>query len=234
MITGTDTGVGKTLVTAALARCLHERGNAVGVMKPVETGYPGDDPSQSDSAKLQVAAQTSDPIEVVSPYRFAAPLAPRHAGELEGRTISFDTIVEAYQRLASGRDFILVEGVGGVMVPLGPGQDVRDLMVRLQLPVLVVGRVALGGVNHARLTVEALSSVGMRIMALVLNQTRRPTKDTEREQERSTVQLLRGTLSLPVLDPLRFCGLDSNDWERAVAITAAEPAITGLANLLAP
>lgn len=232
MITGTDTGVGKTLVTAALARCLVERARAIGIMKPVETGYSSTDASLADSARLQAAARTTDPLDLISPYRFTAPLAPQSAAALEGRRISLDTIAEAYRSLARDREFVLVEGVGGLLVPLCEGKDVRDLMVRLQLSIIVVGRVALGGVNHARLTVEAVASAGLRIVALVLNQTLKPRSTAEEEQERSTVELLQSNLSVPVLGPIPFQANAPDAWESALRATAHDPAITGLADLL--
>ncbi len=228
-ITGTDTGVGKTLVTAALARCLVRRGARIGVMKPIETGCDDAERSRWDSSCLQMAAGTADPLEVVSPYRFGAPLAPKSAAEQEHRSIDVGVIVHAFDRLARDRDLVLVEGAGGLLVPIGAGVDQRDLMVRLGLPVLVVGRTALGGVNHARLTLDALAVSGLRVAALVLNRAAPSRSRTEEEQERSTVDLLRSGVSVPVLGPLPF--FDANAWEERVDQAVADPVMTALAEV---
>ena len=119
-ITGTDTGVGKTVIATALVRCLKENGISVGVMKPVETGVAHGETDGSDAARLRNAAGIADSPDVVSPYRLQAPLAPLAAARLEGITIEMERIVSAYERLSVRYPCIVVEGVGGVMVPLIP------------------------------------------------------------------------------------------------------------------
>jgi len=153
-IAGTDTGVGKTVVTAALAVCLRQRPLNVGVMKPIETGIPGNG-AGSDAERLLAGAAAKDPLELVTPFRFPAPLAPLAAARQAGSTIALDRILAAYRTLAAKHAFMLVEGIGGVLVPITEGSDVRDLISQMDLPVLVVGRASIGGVNHALLTIEA-------------------------------------------------------------------------------
>ena len=148
-ITGTDTGVGKTLVTAALAACLAQRGLSVGVMKPVETGYGGEGASGSDAARLYAAAGMTDPVEAMSPYRFPDPLAPLDAARRTGTIIRVDRILAAFRVLAARHSLMLVEGAGGVRVPLSDKADMRDLIERLGLPVVVVGRTAIGKIGRA-------------------------------------------------------------------------------------
>ncbi len=230
-ITGTDTGVGKTLVTAALARCLVRRGLDVGVMKPIETGYRSDGPP-SDAGLLQEAAQSSDPLDLVSPCRFAQPLAPLSAALQDQRAVDIAAIERAFGQLRSQHDIVLVEGVGGLLVPLTAGFTVRDLMVRLSLPAIVVGRTALGGINHALLTLESLSSVGLPVTALVMNQTVAPGLGPTTEQEFSTVELIRGSTSIPVLGPLAFDRGAAQSWDQSLHRLAADPTVQALADLV--
>lgn len=231
-ITGTDTGVGKTAVTAALAVALVRRGIDVGVMKPIEAGS-GDGPA-SDAARLLAAAGSRDPLDQVSPCRFPAPLAPLAAARRTGSAVDLEAVVRAYEALARRHAFLLVEGVGGLLVPLTPEADVRDLIRRLGLPVLVVGRAGLGGVNHALLTLEALRAAGPPVVALLLNRpTREPAGEWAGEQERSTRELLGERSGVPVLGPLPDVKDFALGWEKGVATLAADPAIQQAATLIA-
>ena len=162
-ITGTDTGVGKTVVAAALIRSLLELGVDVGVMKPVETGGGG------DSGVLQEAASSRDSIDVVSPYRLRHTLAPMVAAELERVTIELSKILDCYDLLSSCHEVVVVEGAGGVAVPITRGVWVSDLIAALGTPCVVVGRAGLGTINHTVLTIEHLQDRGVRVLGVVLN-----------------------------------------------------------------
>jgi dethiobiotin synthetase len=170
-ITGTDTGVGKTFVGAGLAATLRERGIDVGVMKPAETGcvlrkgvlVP------RDALKLMKAGGVDDPLDLVNPYRFRDPLAPASAAAREGKTIEIKRIVSAFRKLARKHAYMVVEGAGGIMVPLTSNQQYLELAKVLDLPVLVVARSGLGTINHTLLTVMALRSFGLRIAGIVIN-----------------------------------------------------------------
>jgi len=173
-ITGTDTEVGKTVVTAALAHAFKQRGVNVGVMKPVATGCRrgrGGELISSDVEHLLRASDSSDPLELISPYRFEPPVAPWIAlRQAQGeRGISLDRIEKAFRELAHRHDFVLVEGIGGLLVPLDEKQTVADLARRLGLPVLIVARAGLGTINHTLLTIEAARSAGLEIFGVVLN-----------------------------------------------------------------
>lgn len=172
-VTGTDTGVGKTAVTCALVRALRGLGLEVGAMKPVESGCAELHGAlvPEDGLALQAAAGGGDPLELVTPYRLRAPLAPGLAAAAEGVDVSFDRIEAALGQLCVRHpDGVLVEGAGGLLVPLEPGlQSVADLAVRLGLPVLVVARPGLGTVNHTALTIEALSLRGLACVGVLLN-----------------------------------------------------------------
>lgn len=229
-ITGTDTAVGKTLVTAALAVSLKESGLDVGVMKPVETGVVRGRPS--DAVRLIRAAQVSDSPDLVRPYAFRLPVAPLDAARAERRSINIATIMKAYRALQTRHDLLLVEGAGGVHVPMTPTIDVLDLIEKLKVPVLVVGRVGLGGVNHAMLTLTALRERKVSILALVLNQTCPAKTAVARLQERSTVELLREFAGVPVIGPLPYmAGVDAR-FDRAVEAMAANSEMRKLTKLL--
>lgn len=219
-ITGTDTAVGKTLVTAALAWNLKGLGLDVGVMKPVETGVVKG--QLSDAGRLTRAAQVSDLPDLVCPYVFRFPVAPLDAARAERRTIEIATVMKAYRALQVQHDLLLVEGAGGVHVPLTSKMDVLDLIEQLKAPVLVVGRVGLGGVNHALLTLNALRERKIPILALVLNRTTPAKTATARRQERSTVNLLREFAGVPVIGPLVYMsGLEERFVQAVAKLTAS-------------
>ena len=155
-VTGTDTGVGKTLVTATLALGLMRLGRAVGVMKPIETGVSPFSVERSDAARLRAAIESEETLGAICPYQFEQPVAPLAAASAERRSIDPGVIRQVYRLLASRYDVVVVEGVGGVRVPITPKTDVADLIVTLKLPAIVVARTGLGGINHALLTIDAL------------------------------------------------------------------------------
>ena len=231
-ITGTDTGVGKTLVTSALVAHLTQRGIDVGVMKPVETGVSRSTKAQSDGARLRRAAGSHDPIAAVCPYVFRLPVAPLSAARAERKTIRVATILRAFRALRQKHDLVVVEGVGGVHVPITGIVDVLDLMQRMGLPVIVVGQAGLGGVNHALLTLHALRQRKIPIVALVLNQLRPLRTKTARAQEQSTVILLRRLAKVPVVGPLPYSPSVNRNWNEGLVRLAGTAPIMKLARLV--
>jgi len=171
-ITGTDTGVGKTFITAAIARFLHDRGMSVGVMKPVTSGcvMVGGKLVSEDAELLKRASSCTAPDADIAPYLLKAPLAPSIAAAQEGVQIRFDTILQAYRRLEAGHDFVLVEGAGGLLAPLTEKQFIADLCLSLQLPLLVVARPNLGTVNHTLLTCFCAKKLGIEVAGIIINQ----------------------------------------------------------------
>lgn len=166
-VTGTDTGVGKTFVTTALARALRAAGVDVGVMKPIETGVPADGPQ--DALALRLAAEVDDPIELVCPVQLSLPASPEAAARAESRTIPIDAIREAYEVLARRHAFMLVEGAGGLLVPIDAATDMADLARELALPLLLVARANLGTVSHTRLSLEAAERRGLEVFGVVVS-----------------------------------------------------------------
>jgi dethiobiotin synthetase len=231
-ITGTDTGVGKTVVTAALCCYLRGRGISVGVMKPIETGLPSPTTTVSDAVRLKTAAGSSDDLSLIRPYGFRAPVAPLTASRLERRPIDLRCIVNSVGTLRREHACLLVEGVGGVHVPLTKTDDVLDLITRLELPVIVVGHAGLGGINHARLTLEALRRRNNSIVAMVLNRTARSERRTVLGQERSTGALLREWGEVPVIGPLPYAKDLDGDWQHMVAALSKTAGIRRLAALI--
>ena len=170
-ITGTDTGVGKTYVASGIAVSLRAQGVNVGVMKPAETGCRIRSGAliAADSIRLARAAGAHDPLTLINPYRFRKPLAPSVAAELEGKKIQSSRIMNAYRALVRRHDFMIIEGAGGIMVPLSRNYLYLDLARAIKLPVVVVARPGLGTINHTLLTVAALKERGISIAGVVIN-----------------------------------------------------------------
>ncbi|MGV0850111.1 dethiobiotin synthase [Mycolicibacterium phlei] len=160
IVTGTDTGVGKTVATAALACCARLAGVDVAVSKPVQTGFPDDD----DLAEVGRLSGVGEE-QLVGGWRYPEPLAPRAAAERSGRALP--TRAELVASVPHG-ELTLVEGAGGLLVEIGAGTTLRDLAVELSAPVLVVVSAGLGTLNHTALTLEALVSKGLSCVGLVI------------------------------------------------------------------
>ena len=203
-VTATDTEVGKTAVASALAVLLRRRGWNVGVMKPIASGC--DEAAgglvSADGLCLAKAAGVDDPHELICPIRLRHPLAPMAAAELEGRTLDLSAIRSAVAELAARHDSLIVEGIGGIMVPITADWTVLDLAAELAAPVLVVARAGLGTINHSLLTVEALRSRGLGVAAVLLNS---PAPSTGGLAEETNADVIARTSGAPVIGPLAHC-----------------------------
>ncbi len=173
-----------------------------------------------------------DALELVCPYRFRAPLAPAAAARLEGVSIELEGILRPYRQLAERHAFMVIEGAGGVLVPMGQDWTMRDLIAKLGLPVVLVGRAGLGGINHALLTLESLGREGIVTKALVLNETVVSRTSFEREQVASTVSFLREQAGIPVLGPLPYQPELNCNWFAAIEDLAQSGPIMNLADLV--
>lgn len=169
-VTGTDTGVGKTLVTAALARHFTERGMKVGVMKPVETGVEDVSDLGADASLLSWAADSKDDVDLISPYRFTEPVAPCQAATFDDRMIDPDEISKAFCSIRKDKDIVLVEGAGGLMVPIRGGYIMADLARQLEIPLLVITHPRLGTLNHTLLTTFAARAMDLELCGYIVNQ----------------------------------------------------------------
>lgn len=165
-ITGTDTGVGKTVVASAIAWNLNKR-YKVGVFKPVQSGV--EDIETSDAGRLYDAIGRRGSLDDVVLYSFWEAVAPSVAAEMEGVDVSLDRIVESYRRLAWESDLVLVEGAGGFLVPISGTAMISDLARVLALPVLIISRPNLGTVNHTLLTIRCVRSMGLEVAGVLIN-----------------------------------------------------------------
>ena len=163
-ITGTDTGVGKTVVACALVRAFRAEGLRVGVMKPVASGSQRTPQGlrNDDALALMQAAGTTRPYGDVNPYCFEPPISPHIAAKEAGIEVNLGTIVQAYDPLARSADWVIVEGAGGWFAPVNETQSMADLARALSIPVLMVVGLRLGCLNHARLTRLAIGTRGIR------------------------------------------------------------------------
>jgi dethiobiotin synthetase len=166
-VSGTDTGVGKTVVGRALVRALRERGVDVGVLKPIETGVG--DAGPLDAIALRDAAGVGDPLDDICPQRFALPAAPTVAAAAEGRSVDLGAVQRAFARIGERHDFVIAEGAGGLLVPAADGVTMADLAARLALPVIVAARAALGTINHTLLTLEAAAARNLDVLGVVIS-----------------------------------------------------------------
>lgn len=174
-VAGTDTGVGKTRVACELLRGLRARGLRVAGLKPVETGVGEAGPV--DALALREAAGGGSPLADVCPQYFALPAAPSVAARAERRRVDLDLIEAAYARLCSAHDVVVVEGAGGLRVPLDDDLDMAALARRFEAPVLLVARAALGTLNHTLLSLEALASEGIGLLGVVVSHTQCALRD---------------------------------------------------------
>lgn len=170
-VTGTDTGVGKTVVAAALAAFLRRRGVSVGVMKPFATGAVEEKGEllSEDACFLQRAAGINDPLSLVNPICFAEPLAPAVAAERTGVSVDLERVRSAFAELKRRYEFLVVEGVGGLAVPVTSTHLLAELRDLFSLPLWVVARPTLGTINHTVLTVHFAQRCGWDVQGIVVN-----------------------------------------------------------------
>jgi dethiobiotin synthetase len=202
-VTGTDTGVGKTLVACALIHAFAARGLRVAGMKPVAAGADPDPVAgglrNEDVERLLAAGNVDAPRAEVNPYCFAPPIAPHIAAERAGVAIDPARIEACFHALAGRTDVLVVEGAGGFRVPLGPGLDSADLALRLRLPVVLVVGMRLGCLNHALLTVEAIAARGLALAGWVANHI-----DPRMAAAEDTVQALAQRIAAPVIARIAY------------------------------
>lgn len=194
-VTGTDTGVGKTVVACAIAAGLRRRGLRVAAMKPIETGVAAADPDR-DGARLARAAGGSHPLSVLAPLVFPHPVAPIAAARRVGATIDLALLDHAVRAASADADALVVEGAGGLLVPIDDRTAYDALFARWSLEVVVVAANRLGVINHTRLTLAAARAAGLRIAMVVLNDVSE-TADTSVAENASLIAELE---NVPVVE----------------------------------
>jgi dethiobiotin synthetase len=189
LVTGTDTGVGKTFITSGLIRFARSKGiDSVG-MKPICTG------DNNDVSRLLEACGSCEPEYLINPVWYRTPVAPYTASIIEDRLIDLDAIHRAFENLARQHSSILVEGVGGIAVPIFADYDFRDLARDLRLSVIIVAANRLGVLNHTRLTVEAIRAAGLRCFFIALNSVQ-----AEADFSQATnLSILENLMDVPIL-----------------------------------
>ena len=223
-VTGTDTGVGKTVVTCALAAALTRRGLTIAAMKPIETGVLPDDPNR-DGARLARAAGARHPLSLTAPVTYVDPVAPLVAAQRERRFVDLDALDRAMREASRDHDVLLVEGAGGILVPITERVAFDGLFARWSLDLIVVAANRLGVINHVRLTLAAVRNAGLRPRVVVLNEFRlAPADPSIADNARMIEELERiPVCSLPWLPHL-------DDLEQAAEVAER----SGLVELSAP
>ncbi len=227
-VTGTDTGVGKTVITAALIKASGLLGLRACGMKPIETGCTksefGVRSSEfgvkkralipSDGMFLKEMARLDDSLDLITPICFESPLAPLPASELEGVPVDFGKIQKAYTDLSKKYDAIIVEGIGGLLVPIKRDYFVLDLARDFGLPIIVVSRPGLGTLNHTMLTVNYAIKEGLKVAGIIINYNR-PHRDTLAED--SNPEIIKQISPVPIIGVFPYLkDLESSTIEKAV------------------
>jgi dethiobiotin synthetase len=215
-VTGTDTGVGKSVVAAAICAGLAASGQRVAAFKPVVTGLD-DPPGEWPPDHELLASVTGQEPSAVAPWRFGPPASPHLAAELDGTALEPPELLAAARRAGAYADALVCEGVGGLMVPITPGYLVRDLALDMRMPLIVASRPGLGTINHTLLTLEAARAAGLDPIAVVMTPWPQTPSRLE-ESNRETVERLGGVavVTLPECTPGSLAdaaeGLPLADW----------------------
>lgn len=193
-ITGTDTGVGKTVVSAALAAAFRKRDIDAAVMKPIATGAVKKKNRlvSCDVEFLRKAARSKDEISLVNPYCADLPLAPAAAFKLRNKKISIDRVKDCLRKLLKRHEIVLVEGIGGLFVPIKDNYLVADLVKDLDIPLIVVSRNGLGAINHALLTIKQANDLGLDVLGIIFNNTYKPAADISRKTNPRIIKEISG------------------------------------------
>jgi dethiobiotin synthetase len=194
-VTGTDTDVGKTIITASIAASLRKNRINVGVFKPMMSGAKRDDP-HSDAFLLKEMSGDPHTLEEINPFQFDEPLAPYVAAKRENRSISLEKIKQAWIKRQAEHEFFLIEGAGGLMVPMGPSYLVADIAKEIGFPLLIVARAGLGTVNHTLLTIDVARRKGLMVAGVILNGLKEESKGVAEETNPSLIEEFSG---VPVL-----------------------------------
>ncbi len=215
-VTGTDTGVGKTVISAALIKAANLLGLRAGGMKPIETGClkKGDILIPSDGMFLKTVAHMEENIKNISPYCFENPLAPLPASEIEGIDIDLNNIKNVFIYLTEKYDVLIVEGIGGLLVPIKKNYFVIDLVKNFELPLIIVSRPGLGTLNHTMLTVNCAVREGLHVAGIIINYSNPPEFNLAEETNPHVIEKICNVPIIGIFPYLK--DLESNSIEKAV------------------
>jgi dethiobiotin synthetase len=220
-ITGTDTGVGKTVVASAFIRALWMLGIKACGMKPVETGCPreGDVLIPRDGEFLKNIAHMEEGVDQVTPVRLESPLAPYVAAGIEGRKIDTSLCKREFKRLSRKYGAVVVEGIGGILVPVAEDYFVMDMIREFDLPLVIVARPTLGTINHTLLTVRQALGEGLTVAGVVINSPRPPGDGLDERTNPAVIEEFCGKLRVPLLGTIAHLkeGISPESIERAAA-----------------
>ncbi|RBW68316.1 dethiobiotin synthase [Bacillus taeanensis] len=197
-VTGTDTEIGKTFVTGGIAAALKESGHDVGVFKPMLSGTKREDP-ESDASYLKRMAEDANTLEEINPFQFDEPLAPYAAAKRAGKKVALDEVLAAWKKVKSRHDIFLVEGAGGLAVPLGKDYLVSDVAKAIGFPLLITARPSLGTVNHTLLTIDYAKRAGLRVLGVVINGLKEDEIGIAEETNPALIEQFSGVPVLGVL-----------------------------------
>ena len=217
-ITGTDTDVGKTIVAGGLAALYKKQGLNVGVMKPIATGCKrvNNRLVSDDAVFLKLSAEIEDEYELINPINFEQPLAPIVAARLSNTKIDTDKINTAYDTLCERHEYIIVEGIGGLLVPIDEYYFIVDLATEMELPLIVVCRPTLGTINHTLLTVSYAREHGLEVKGIVVNES---AENCDAVVKKTNIEEIKRLTGLPVLGIIPFDkGMDIKNYNKEILI----------------
>ena len=202
-VTGTDTGVGKTVIAGALALLARQAGRRVGVFKPVATGCRRDmrlGPVSEDSEFLAHCADARYDLATINPVRYTGNLSPMVAAEWTKRPVDWDAIDTSWRQICASADWMIVEGAGGLLVPIDRTRNMANLAAQLGLPLIIVARPGLGTINHTLLTLEAARARNLPVAAVVINGYR-PGSATLAEETNPEIISRLARINIPLIVP---------------------------------
>ena len=217
-VTGTDTGVGKTVIAGAIARSLNIAGVRTEVFKPAASGCRRDRGMliSEDAEFLAACADSARPLDEIAPLRYSAALAPNVAAQRAGQKIDIEAIFESYRRLEGESDAVVVEGVGGLLCPISDDLWVVHLAMMMALPVVIVARPDLGTINHTLLTIHAARSAGLRVAGVIVNRYQADPHQGDAQNPDAEITMLTNPTQIAQKGKTQILALVPEDFETSV------------------
>ena len=227
-VTGTDTGVGKTVIAGAIARSLNFAGVRTEVFKPAASGCRRDRGQliSEDAEFLAACADSARPLDEIAPLRYAAALAPNVAARRAGRKVDIEAMFEAYRRLEGESDAVVVEGVGGLMCPISDDLWVVHLAVMMALPVVIVARADLGTINHTLLTIHAARSAGLHVAGVIINRYQIDPHQSDTQGPDDEIAMLTNPAEIARKGETQILALAPEDSETSVSNAILGPDVS--------